>query len=78
MASRSVTIVRHPRGSYIVVTIAVSGVAAPEKSNSLVVVTHKQESRHKVPQSVLRAVLGRTQFILHATRRTPHGASRLV
>ena len=39
---------------------------------------HKQESRHKVPKSVLRAVLGRMQFILHATRRTPLGASRLA
>ena len=29
-------------------------------------------------KSVLRAVLGRMQFTLHATRRTPHGASRLV
>ena len=37
-----------------------------------------QESRHKVPKSVLRAVLGRMQFTLHATRQTPHGASRLV
>ena len=31
-----------------------------------------------MPKSVLRAVLGRMQFILHATRRTPNGASRLV
>ena len=31
-----------------------------------------------MPKSVLRAVLGRMQFTLHATRRTPHGASRLV
>ena len=31
-----------------------------------------------VPKSGLRAVLGRMQFALHATRRTPHGASRLV
>ena len=31
-----------------------------------------------MPKSVLRAVLGRTQFTRHATRRTPHGASRLV
>ena len=31
-----------------------------------------------MPKSVLRAVLGRTQFALHATRQTPHGASRLV
>ena len=31
-----------------------------------------------MPKYVLRAVLGRMQFALHATRRTPHGASRLV
>ena len=31
-----------------------------------------------MPKSVLRAVLGRMQFTLHATRRTTHGASRLV
>ena len=31
-----------------------------------------------MPKSVLRAVLGRMQFTLHATRRTPHNASRLV
>ena len=31
-----------------------------------------------MPKSVLRAVLGRMQFTLHATRRTPHGESRLV
>ena len=49
-----------------------------KQSNSLVAVVHKQESRHKVPKSVLRAVLARMQFTLHTTRRTPHGASRLV
>ena len=31
-----------------------------------------------MPKSVLRAVLRRMQFTLHVTRRTPHGASRLV
>ena len=31
-----------------------------------------------MPKSVLRAVLGRMQFTLHATRRTPHGTSRLM
>ena len=31
-----------------------------------------------VPKSVLRAVLGRMQLTLHVTRRTPHGALRLV
>ena len=41
-------------------------------------VIHEQERRHIVPKSVLRVVLGRMQFTLHATRRTPHGASRLV
>ena len=30
------------------------------------------------PSCVLRAVLGRMQFTLNATRRTPHGASRLM
>ena len=31
-----------------------------------------------MPESVLRAVLGRMQFTLHATHRAPHGASCLV
>ena len=31
-----------------------------------------------MPKSVLQAVVGRMQFTLYATRRTPHGASRLV
>ena len=37
-----------------------------------------RESRHKVPTSASRTFFGRMQFTLHATRRTPHGASRLV
>ena len=41
------------------------------------VAIHRQHS-HKVPKAVSRAVLGRMQFTLNATRRTPHGASRLV
>ena len=46
---------------------------------SCFVTVHKQVgTRYKVPKSVLRAVLGRMQFTFHATRRTPHGASRLV
>ena len=62
------------------IPIAVSGVVTPESEASLVgAAIHKRESRHKVPKPVLRAVLGRMQFTLHATRRTPHGASsRLV
>ena len=31
-----------------------------------------------MPKSVLRADLGRMQFTLHVTRRTPHGDSLLV
>ena len=31
-----------------------------------------------MPKSVLRAFFGRMQFTLHATRRAPHDASRLV
>ena len=31
-----------------------------------------------MPKSVLRAVLERMQFTLHAIRRTPHGASHLA
>ena len=77
--SRSVNMVRQPRGSYIVIPMAVFRVATPENKVYLIgAAIHKQESRRKVPKSVLRAVLGRTQLALHATRRTPHGASRLV
>ena len=79
IASHSVNnMVRHPRGSYIIIPIAVSGVATPENKVQLIdAVIHKQESRRKVQKSALRAVLGRMQFTLHATP-TPHGASRLV
>ena len=41
-------------------------------------VIHKQESRHRVPRSASHVVLSRTKLTLHTTRRTPHGASRLV
>ena len=36
------------------------------------------QSSDKVPKSVLRAVLGKMWFALHATRRTPHGTPRLA
>ena len=78
MASRSVNMVRHPRGSYMVIHIAVSGVGTQENNVQLIgAVIHKQESRRKVPKSVLRADLGRMQCTHHATRRTTHGASQL-
>ena len=51
---------------------------ARKQSNSLALSSMRKESRHKVPKSVSRAALRRMQFTLHATRRTPHGASRLV
>ena len=60
----------------MLIPIALSEVR--KQSNSLVAVILRQESRHKVPKSVLRAVLKWMQFTLHATRGTPHGASRLV
>ena len=79
IASISVNMVRYPQGSHIVIPIAVSGGATTENKVKLIgAVIHKQASRHKVPKSVLRAVLGRMQFTLHATRRAPHGALRLV
>ena len=37
-----------------------------------------QESTHKVRKSTSHVVLSKMQLTLHATRRTPHGASRLV
>ena len=68
-----------PLGSYIVIPIAVSGVDTPENKLELTCAfIHKQQSRHKVPKSALRAVIERMRFTLHATRRTPHGASRPV
>ena len=45
-----------------------------EKSSLALSPTSKKAGRHNVPRSVLRAVLGRMQLTLHATRRTPHSA----
>ena len=78
LASRSVNIVRHPRGSYIVTPFCLWSGHTRKQSNSLALPSTSQESRRKVPNSVFRAVLGRMQFTLHATRRTLDGASRLV
>ena len=79
IASCGMNTVRHPRGSYSVIPIAVSGVATPENKIITGAVIHKEESRHKVPKSVLRAELGRMQCTLHAIRRPPHalGASNV-
>ena len=54
--------------------IAVSGNWSHQKLNQLIdAVIHVQEN---LP--LYKAVLGRMQLTLHATRPTPHGASRLV
>ena len=61
------------------IPIDVSGVAAREKQSYIFAAAiHKQIFRHKVPRSGLRAVIGNMKFALHAIRRTPHGASRVV
>ena len=60
--------------------IAFSGSGHTRKTNKLsdAVIHLKEESTHRVPKSASQAVLSRMQLALHATRRTPHGASRLV
>ena len=75
----SVYMVRHPRGSYIAYKIAVSGSGHTGKQRkSFDAVIHMKENTHKVPKSASQAVLSRMLLTLHATRRTPHGDSRLV
>ena len=71
VVSRSVSMVRQPRGSCIVTTSL--EVATPENEiNSCDAVIHMQK------KSVSKAALCRVQPALHVTRRTPHGALRLV
>ena len=55
-------------------------VNAPEwLQNEASNVTHLPQRRtHKVRKSASQVVLIRMQLTLHATRRTPHGASRLA
>ena len=58
------------------IPIAVCGVSTlPEKNVELIGAAIQ---RSQGAEYVLRAVLGRMQFTLHATRRTLRGASRLV
>ena len=78
IAFHIINMVIYPRGSYIVIHVAVSGVATPDNKKIVGAVIGKQENEHKVAKSVFREVLGRMQFTLHATRVSPHGASRLV
>ena len=72
IVSRSDYMGRHPRGSYIVYSWMSLEVATPEK---------KQLAGRCHPyarKSASKAVPSRMKLALHATRPTPHGASRLV
>ena len=65
-------IVRHPRSSNIVTPLLSLEVATPARKS----INSTLSSICK--KSASKAILGRMQLILHATRRTPHGALRLV
>ena len=73
IAPRCVKMVKHPRGSYTVLTTVSGSESTRKKSNSYVAVIRTQGSKHKMPNT-----LSRMQRTLHATRRISHGASRLV
>ena len=56
-----------------------SVVTTPQKqTNAFKAVIRTQGSTQKVPKPASQVVHGRMQLTPHATRRTPHGASRLV
>ena len=79
LPSRSVYMVGNPRGGYMVYPLLPLQVATPQKQiNSFDDVIHVEERPQKPPKSASQAVLSRMQLTFHATRRTPHGASRLV
>ena len=70
IAPRRENIITHPRGSYIVIPIAVVGVTTPRNKVYIIGgVIYKQEVRHKVPKSGVRTVLGNLQFALYVIRR---------
>ena len=50
----------------------------PPPSELIRRVIHMQEITHEVPKPASHTVISRMQLTLHATRRTPVGASRLV
>ena len=78
IASRSVKMARRPRGSYIVVPIASSGVVTPEnKVWPIGAVIHKQGSMHKVPNSVLRA-RGSWKDAVHPSCDSPNSSRRFA
>ena len=63
--------VRQPRGSYVVHPLLSLKVAMLEKKSM-------KWTLSSICKSASKAVLSRMQVTLHATRPTPHGASRLV
>ena len=78
MAPRSVNMVRHPRGSYMVIHIAVSGFGTQENKVQLIgAVIREQESRRKVPKSVLRAALERNA-VLQPSCDSPNTSRRFA
>ena len=75
--SRSVHMVRNPRGRYIVSPLLSLEAATRNKTKNEDVI-RMQESTYKVRKSASQVGLSKMQRTLLATRRTPHGASRLV
>ena len=69
----SVHMVRQPCGRCIVYPLLCLEVATPENKS-----THFGRGHPYTRKSASHAVLSRMQLTLHATRPTPHGASRLV
>ena len=72
IVSHSVYMVRHPRGSHIVYPL-LSLKSPHQKTIQFIGRCHPYARKF-----ASKAVLSRMQVTLHATRPTPHGASRLV
>ena len=83
IASRSVNITRHPRDKYIVIPLHYNDCClwsghTRKQSNALALSPINKKVGTRCAEVHLTSGSGRMQFTLHATRRTPHGASRLV
>ena len=72
IVSRSAYTVRHPRGSYIIYPLLSLEATTPENPPPI------NSMLSSICKSASQAVLSRMQLTLHATRRTPHGASGLA
>ena len=75
IVSRSVYMVRHPRGSYTVHPLLSLDVATSENKYQVNVIPRCHPHARK---SALKEILSGMRLALHATRPSPHGASRLV